>query len=68
MIKYKVRYFGVDRIVYWRNLNWNNRNRKLTAAEINKGWIPPRDKNRTGPKYANGRWIPIISSAGEING
>jgi hypothetical protein len=68
MIKYTVRHFGVDKTFMWRNLNWNNRNRPLTAAEKNKGWVPPRDKNRKGPKYANGRWVPIILNANDSDG
>ena len=34
MIEYTVRIYGVDVKKMWRNLNWNNRHRRLTATEI----------------------------------
>ena len=59
MIPYTKKIFGVDVPVNWRNLNWNNRNRLLTADEKNKGWTAPRDHTRNAPKYSNGRHVPI---------
>ncbi len=45
MIKYSVRHFGVDTTMMWRNLNWNNRHRRLSKTEISNrtqsvGYLP----------------------------
>ena len=42
-----------------RTLNWNNRHRKLTATEMNRGFVAPRDYTRNAPRLSNGRHVPV---------